>query len=140
MSEWEDLKGYEGLYKINRKGEIYSCKKKYILWCHENIVALRKEGIEKKMPVHVLVAKQFIKNPNGYKYVIHKNKDKLDNRVENLEWSDISPNCRPVKNIETGEVYRSINEAAAALGINHANISRACYDRSKKAGGYHWRH
>ena len=101
--EWFDIKGYEGLYQINRNGEIRSLShytkfknrtsyhKGKLLKMHDNgrgyfKVALCKDGKQKMFYIHRLVAGTFIDNPNNYPQVNHINGNKKDNRVENLEW------------------------------------------------------
>jgi hypothetical protein len=51
----------------------------------------------KTMRVHQLVAQAFLPRPDEYRYVIHLDKDKTNNRVENLEWrfNFHDPNMRP---------------------------------------------
>lgn len=51
------------------------------------------------------------------------------------------PRARAVKNVETGEVFSCIKEAAEAYYISSIrNISRACKTPRFTAGGYHWRY
>ena len=50
-------------------------------------VTLWKYCIPHKKYIHELVAKAFVPNPNHYRYVVHKNGNKRDNRAKNLKWS-----------------------------------------------------
>lgn len=72
-------------------------------------------GHHKKFLVHRLVAKAFIKNPNNYETVNHKNFDRSDNRVENLEWLSIGDNLRHARkygtNIYTKERNAKISKS-----------------------------
>lgn len=52
------------------------------------------DGTHKQELVHILVAKHFIPNPYGYSYINHKNGNKQDPHVDNLEW------CSPAQNAE----------------------------------------
>lgn len=112
---WKDIKGYEGLYQVSNLGRIKSLestvfsgnrfnKKKTKRNKKEKILKLRfdKDGYyriglcknNKKIYyfVHRLVAQTFISNPNNLPVVNHKNENKKDNRVENLEWCTIKYN------------------------------------------------
>ena len=103
MEIWRDIKGYEGLYQVSSFGRVRSIdrvvmsrgvrmpRKGKILSNGMSIygyhqVVLSKDGKHKNYRVNRLVAEAFIPNPLDLPFVNHKNEDKTDNRVENLEW------------------------------------------------------
>ena len=78
-------------YIITRDGRIYSKLAKKFLKLVENnnqhlYVTFSKNGSKKNFYISNLVAKVYISNPNNYSAVLHKNGNKKDNRLENLEW------------------------------------------------------
>jgi hypothetical protein len=95
---WTDIVGYEGMYQVNKKGEVYSLKSGRKLKPYtdskgyKRVDLFNKGKVNKK--VHRLVAQAFIPNPKEYLQVNHINGVKGDNRVENLEWCNNSQNQR----------------------------------------------
>ena len=154
---WRDVVGFEGFYKVSNKGNIYSVERKDSMgrkWGGRILrsgytrggylkVDLYRNGIRKASRVHRLVAEAFIPNPNGYPQVNHRDEDKVNNNVENLEWCTSKYNNihgtrieRVVKiqskkvravNIKTGEVIRFKSTAEAGRkGYNQATVSASC--------------
>jgi hypothetical protein len=103
MEDFVDLIGYEGLYKINRGGDIWSCKTKKLLKYNLSdryyTVRLYKNKIQNSCLLHRLLAIQFIPNDNpiNKNKVDHIDRDKLNNSLENLRWVTQSQNCRNKK-------------------------------------------
>ena len=111
---WKDIKGYEGYYQISNMGRVKSLERtvrsgrgcyrtvsEKILKAGDNghgylYVILRKDGKDKTCRINRLVAQAFLENPDNLPEVNHKNEDKTDNRVENLEW------CSKLYNIKYG--------------------------------------
>ena len=106
MKDFVDIKWFEWLYKVWRCWSIMSMKhicrywnfprKKILKWWHNWIwylyVFLFKNWKRYKSYTHRIVAQHFLIEVDWKKQVNHKNLNKKDNRVENLEWCDHSEN------------------------------------------------
>ena len=101
MEICKDVKGYEGYYEISTLGRVRSTsyKGKRILKPaltkngYLNVIFCVNQKKEHKL-IHRLVAEAFIPNINNYSTVNHKDEDKLNNYVENLEWLSVEDNNR----------------------------------------------
>jgi hypothetical protein len=74
-----------------------------------------------KLPVHIIVAKTFLRNPKNYKFVRHKNGDLHDNNVDNLEW------CEFIYKKEKGEKFKSIKDWENYKISNYGNVLSMTY-------------
>ena len=153
-SNYRAVIGYEGLYSVSKSGDVYSIKGGYALAPYRGCyVTLRKGGVSMRYKVADLVAAAWLPNPNGWRYVRHKNGDYEDNQVGNLEFVQkreyalsryAKEKARKVWQInELGEVvkhYDSVAEASKKTGIAAGSIVRCCTGELKSAGGWSWRY
>ncbi len=179
--KWKDIVGYENEYQINQFGEIRTLKdspklKKYDVLKPQISKSngyvyqmLYKNGKEKLLRVHRLVAMAFLPNPNNLPQVNHKDGNKQNNSVDNLEWCEQSDNMKhayknglqiPSENqrkaiintnklkqkkvcqIKDGEIintFSGISEASRQTKISISCISRCCNLKRKSTNGYEWR-
>ena len=170
----KDIVGYEGLYQITSDGKVWSLKsckflkpllsgpkgKEYYYVC------LSKNGIKKNHKIHRLVAEAFIPNPNNLPIVNHKDENKKNNYVDNLEWTTYKENndygTRKEKMVETRknngnccktimcdkntheqiQIFETTRDAIRFLGLANSassNISACIKGRKKSAYGYWWK-
>jgi hypothetical protein len=96
MEDFEDLKGYEGIYKINRKGDLWSCCKERIMVAQQGEYLSYKLTDANKKPhkgrIHRLLAIQYIPNPENKPVVDHIDRNRFNNSIENLRWVTIREN------------------------------------------------
>lgn len=165
---WKDIEGYEGLYQISNHGRVKSLN--YNHTCCEQIlvpvkhhtnyltISLYKNGVKQLKLIHRLVANAFIENPNNYSCVNHKDENKLNNDVENLEWCTHKYNSnygtRNKRISEKGRImvnqytldgvliktWNSLTEISKTLHIPIGNICECCKGVYKTTHGYIWKY
>ena len=106
-----ELEDYPG-YLIYQDGKIWSKKSKKwlshcIRWKYKSYALTDSEGRRNTVSLHTLVATAYILNPNNYPCINHKNLDKLDNRIENLEWCSHIYNAQSVRQL--GRPFGSVH-------------------------------
>ena len=167
---WKDIHGYNGYYQVSNLGRVKSVDRVVLSSGFEqhrrekilkqpkqttgySTVNLCVDNIRKRFLVHRLVAEAFIPNPDNMPHINHKDENKRNNCVENLEWCDPKYNNnygtfkeriskskkKPVVCVELNIRFASQGEASRQTGISQACISFSCYNPNRKAGGYHWK-
>ena len=166
MARWMPVKGYEEQYLVSDEGEVLSLRRKVFNGkgfgirqskflkpglrgknghYYKFVILSNGEVVERKA-VHRLVAEAFLPNPDNLPEVNHKDENRLNNHVENLEWCTREYNAGYSKNKAVlqfcdGEQiaeYKSIKVASQQTGISRNCISNALRGRAMSAGGYQW--
>ena len=169
---WKDVFGYEGTYQVSNLGNIKTFnwkntgKERVMRPAVDGSGYLRtmlaKDGVNKTVKIHRLIAETFIDNPENKAEVNHIDGNKTNNRVDNLEWSTRAENINhAIKNglfagclkaieksntklmkpiiaidIHTGQsiYFKSIRDAERALNTKH--INKVIRGERKQANGY----
>lgn len=161
--EWKPIAGYEGLYEVSNLGRVRSLKRNNTLGKTLKPltdrdgyyqITLSKNNVRVTKKVHRLVAIAFIENPNNYPVINHKDENKQNNCVENLEWCTVKYNTnyngmahrrmihrrKPLVAIKGEEIlkFESVFDASQKLGVSHSNISNCLHGKKghKTLKGY----
>lgn len=143
-----------GLYQVSNLGRVKSLensktRKEKILKPEIRTgyysVNLCKNGKQKHIRIHRLVAEAFIDNPKKLPMVNHKDENKLNNHAENLEWCDTTYNTHYSRHqdlsiycFDLDEYFKSASEAAVHTGTCRTSIVKACRGQLNSAGGKLW--
>jgi len=165
--EWKDCPIYGENYEVSNYGDIRNKMTKRILAKQVDSkgylrVRLSRNNQKATGKVHRLVAIAFIENSENKPQINHKDGDKKNNVVWNLEWCTNGENQKhayrvglnrvtgragrkriPVKAIDKKSnteicIFGSIAEAARSLNVQQTNIRKAIYGQRKTAGGFRW--
>lgn len=181
MEQWKDVRGYEGSYQVSNLGGVRSVDR-YVRTGdrHKRLikgkvlkpqisnkgylfVTLSKESKELGFFVHTLVAKAFIPNPDMLPEVNHKDENKQNNIVDNLEWctskynnnygshkekcAEKQINGNRSKSVsrytlkgEFVDSFPSMREVWRKYGYNTSVICNCCKGKVKSAYGYVWKY
>lgn len=168
---WKDIEGFEGLYQVSNMGRVRSLDRKDrmgrpvkgVLMKQRKtsngylLVTLRHNGKRADRLAHRLVAMALLSNPDNLPQINHKNEDKTNNMVSNLEWCDSkynanygSRNERVAKHVAKARekpicaitsfghryYFGSIKKAAALLGLDGSDVSKCLNGKVKHHHGF----
>lgn len=170
---WVPIKGYENLYEVSSFGRVRSFPRNTtnggILSPSKTegglVVMLRNSGNDCKRRVHRLVGEHFILNINNHPQINHKDGNRWNNHLNNLEWCTNSENIKHShdflnreftaygenhensivvskydKNMNYLGTYGSVNEAGRQNNIPFTNIAKCARNERKTAGKFIWKY
>lgn len=156
----KDIKGYEGLYGITSCGKVWSYRNECFLkpWVSRSgylLVNLFKDRERKFYLIHRLVAEAYLPNPENLPQINHRDENKENNCLQNLEWCDCEYNSnyglrnekisnshkKPILQYDLdGNFIREWSSATDALKELKGHICECLKGKQKTACNYIWKY
>ena len=156
--EMKDVPGYEDRYAATKDGRVWSYKRNKFLSPGMDkdgyLKILLYDGKRKSIAIHRVILMNWnpVENMENLQ-VNHKDENKQNNNLDNLEWMTCKENINygtgiqrghkllqnAVRCVETGQIFESQKAVAEFLGHKSmSNISQHLKGKQKTCGGYHW--
>ena len=145
---WKDVVGYEGFYLVSNTGKVKSMIKNKVLSPFINNSGYYRVHLRggRKFSIHRLVCMAFIGDPCGF-HVNHKDRDKLNNNIENLEYVTMKKNSLYIRTSKRGvsmcgpSTFRAriwINDRMEHIGkyLTKEDAYSAYYDKFIEVNGF----
>lgn len=178
---WKDVVGFEDYYQVSNLGNVRSKDREVNTWhgvilkrgriLKQSIgkngyysVCFQVQNKKKSYSVHRMVAQAFIPNLDNMPYINHKDENKLNNNIENLEWCTAKyiinyGTCKERRNQtkrETSNLFKvtmqynldgtfvkewkSTKEIERELGFSNQGVSACCRGIRKSFNGFIWKY
>lgn len=174
---WKDVVGYEKLYQVSNLGRVRSCTHEVVYkngTIHTHVgkilslavnksgylqINLYRNGHQKVCLVHRLVAEAFLPNPDNLPCVNHKDENRSNSNVDNLEWCTHEYNskyshtgtkankdrckkiaCYTYPDMKYVATFESCNEAARQLDVASSLVSKVANNKKPQAKGYFFKY
>lgn len=161
--QWKTIELGSCVYAISNYGDVFNItrnRKQTFFYEGRGYASFstQKNKVKKNYKVHRLVGMLFIPNPENKPQINHIDGNKLNNRVDNLEWAtnsennlhavriglkDYSDRMKKVVQIKDNvviKVHKSIAGAERELGLSKGSVYDCLRHRRKQAGGFEWKY
>ena len=151
LEKWKEVDGFKGQYAVSTKGNLKNLKTNRVFAERYDGAGYRSVKLKgKNYNIHRLMALAFLPNPHNLPHVHHRDENKKNNDISNLEWVSIEDNIRhsihnqscKVRQLDKDgnliRVWDSIHQINRELGYHRQAITKVCKGRQQYSYGFRW--